>query len=151
MDYLSSLLREMSGLECQAMFECVESNFFFNRCLRQGRVEASQIVAEDGHAAVGQRVRKLDMEKSGHLTGLGKAKGPIRCGVLCGPTTSGSCSTPKIIWDRCCLLCLRKRRGGIWSQNWRVYDGRVLLILKKSVIFQLIPGRDVIDFLLEGF
>ena len=40
---ISALLREMSGLENQAMFECVESNFFFNRCLRQGRVEAPRL------------------------------------------------------------------------------------------------------------
>ena len=37
---ISALLREMAGLEVQAMFECVESNFLFNRCLRQGSAEA---------------------------------------------------------------------------------------------------------------
>ena len=33
----------MSGLEGKAMFECVESCFSFNRCLRQGSVEASRL------------------------------------------------------------------------------------------------------------
>ena len=37
---IAALLREMSGLEGKAMFECVERAFKFNRCLRQGSVEA---------------------------------------------------------------------------------------------------------------
>ena len=36
----AALLREMSGLSGKATLECVESNFSFNRCLRQGSVEA---------------------------------------------------------------------------------------------------------------
>ena len=37
---IAALLREMGGLEGNAMFACVESNFSFYRCLRQGSVEA---------------------------------------------------------------------------------------------------------------
>ena len=37
---IAALLREMSGLSGKAIFECVESSFAFNRCLRQGSVEA---------------------------------------------------------------------------------------------------------------
>ena len=37
---IAALLREMSGLAGKAMFECVESSFTFNRCLRQESVEA---------------------------------------------------------------------------------------------------------------
>ena len=40
---ISALLREMSGLVGQAMFECVESKISFNRCLRQGSVEAPRL------------------------------------------------------------------------------------------------------------
>ena len=40
---IAALLREMSGLEGKAMFECVESSFVFNRCLRQGSVEAPRL------------------------------------------------------------------------------------------------------------
>ena len=36
-------LREMSGLEGKATFECVERSFNFNRCLRQGSVEAPRL------------------------------------------------------------------------------------------------------------
>ena len=44
---ISALLREMCGLESQAMFECVESNFSFARCLRQGRQNmATQLLAD---------------------------------------------------------------------------------------------------------
>ena len=40
---IAALLREMSGLSGKAMFECVESSFAFNRCLRQGSVEAPRL------------------------------------------------------------------------------------------------------------
>ena len=45
---IAALLREMSGLEGKAMFECVESSFAFDRCLRQGSIEqkmATQLLA----------------------------------------------------------------------------------------------------------
>ena len=40
---IAALLREMSGLEGGSMFECVESSFTFNPCLRQGSVEALRL------------------------------------------------------------------------------------------------------------
>ena len=40
---IAALLREVSGLEGKVMFECVESSFAFNRCLRQGSVEAPRL------------------------------------------------------------------------------------------------------------
>ena len=40
---IAALLREMSGLEGKAMFECVESSFAINRCLRQVCVEAPRL------------------------------------------------------------------------------------------------------------
>ena len=43
MGALCRLSKAMCGIEGQAMFECVESNFSFNRCLRQGRVEAPRL------------------------------------------------------------------------------------------------------------
>ena len=46
---IAALLSEMSGLDGKPMFECVESSFAFNRCLRQllvcGQKEATQILA----------------------------------------------------------------------------------------------------------
>ena len=40
---IAALLREMSGLSGKAIFECVESSFAFNRCLRQGSAEAPRL------------------------------------------------------------------------------------------------------------
>ena len=40
---VAALLREMSGLSSKATFECVESNFSFNRCLRQGIADAPKM------------------------------------------------------------------------------------------------------------
>ena len=42
---IAVLLREMSGLPGKAMFECVESSFAFNRCLRLWQKMATQILA----------------------------------------------------------------------------------------------------------
>ena len=66
---VSALLCEMSGLEGQATFECVESKFSLDRCLRQGSV-----VAKDGHATCGKRGRKLGNEKNGRPFRLGRTK-----------------------------------------------------------------------------
>ena len=40
---IAAFLREMLGLEGKAKFECVESSFVFNRCLRQESVEAPRL------------------------------------------------------------------------------------------------------------
>ena len=40
---IAALLREMSGLEGKATSECAESSFIFNKCLRQGSVEAPRL------------------------------------------------------------------------------------------------------------
>ena len=40
---IAAILREMSGLEGKAMFERVESCISFNRCLRQGSMEALRL------------------------------------------------------------------------------------------------------------
>ena len=40
---IAALLREMSGLFGKATFECVESSFAFNRCMRQESVEAPRL------------------------------------------------------------------------------------------------------------
>ena len=50
---IAALLREMSGLEGKAMFECVESSFVLNRCLRQGERRGPSLVAENGHSDSG--------------------------------------------------------------------------------------------------
>ena len=49
---IAALLREMSGFGGEATFECVESSFVFNRCLRQGSVEAPRSW-QNGHPALG--------------------------------------------------------------------------------------------------
>ena len=92
---IAALLREMSGLEGESMFECVESSFTFNPCLRQGSVEAprlwqmmaAQILAsvESGH------------RKTWASCFTSKKRRRIRYEASCGPTTSGLCPTPREI------------------------------------------------------
>ena len=40
---IAAHLREMSELEVEAMFECMESEFVYNRCLRRGSVEVPRL------------------------------------------------------------------------------------------------------------
>ena len=44
---IAAFLREMSRLSDKATFECVESSFAFNRCLRHGSVEAPRLCVEE--------------------------------------------------------------------------------------------------------
>ena len=55
---IAALLREMDGLEGQAMFECVESDSPRER-------RSPQIVAENGHAALGKCGTRMGYEKNG--------------------------------------------------------------------------------------
>ena len=67
---ISALLREMVGLEGQAMFECVEVNILFNRCLRHGSVEAPRLWQKPGECE-----GSVGKEKNGHPFRFGRAKG----------------------------------------------------------------------------
>ena len=66
---IAAHLREMSELESKATFECVESSFVFNRCLRHGSVEAPRLW-QNGHPALGECGRRMDKEKNGYFHGL---------------------------------------------------------------------------------
>ena len=62
---------KMSGLEGKAMFECVESSFTFNRCLRQGSVDAPrlwQMMVAQLLASV--EAVETEKKKHGSLVGL---------------------------------------------------------------------------------
>ena len=60
------------------MFECVKIEFPFARCLRPGERRSSQIVAEDGHAALGKSGTRMDEEKNGrYLKDLERQKNYI--------------------------------------------------------------------------
>ena len=59
---IAALLREMSGLEEKAMFECVESSFTFDRCLRQGSVEAPWLC----HMRAAQLLASVERGETGH-------------------------------------------------------------------------------------
>ena len=52
---IAALLRQMSGLEGKAMFECVESGFVFNRCFAPGKRRSSTFVTENGHSDLGKK------------------------------------------------------------------------------------------------
>ena len=60
---IAALICEMSGLEGESMFECVENSFNFNRCAKE------PAVANDGCATTFFREGKLETEKHGPLVG----------------------------------------------------------------------------------
>ena len=57
----------MSGLEGKAMFECVESCFSFNRCLRQGSVEAQRLWQKMATQILANAVEEWMRKRSGVL------------------------------------------------------------------------------------
>ena len=62
---IAAFLREMAGLEEKVMFECVKSSFNFNRCLRQGSVEALwlwQMMAAQLLASVEEKWTQKNMD-----------------------------------------------------------------------------------------
>ena len=74
---------EMSELEGKAMFGCVESSFVFNRCLRQGSVEAPRLW------------QKMATQLLANVSWTSKMREPTKFAALCGLTTFGSCRTQK--------------------------------------------------------
>ena len=93
---ISALLREMAGLEGQAMFEFVESIFFFSRCLRQGSVEASRLwqkMATQLLANVEQNV--------GILWEFGPAKGTSNLQFHVGRQLLDCVPLQNFFWNRC--------------------------------------------------
>ena len=70
-----ALLREMCGLDGQAMFGCVESIFSFNRCLCQGSVEAPRLRQRMVTKPLANVEEPWNKEKNGHPFRFGRAKG----------------------------------------------------------------------------
>ena len=95
---IAAHFREMSGLEGKAMFECVERSFNFNRCLRQGFVEAPRLWQMMA-AQLLVSVEGTWGQKNMVSCWTSKERRCIRS-ALCGPTTSGSCPTPRCFQDR---------------------------------------------------
>ena len=81
---IAAFLRETSVLEGKAMFECVESCFSFNRCLRQRSVGIPTLVAENGNPEIGQCGRRLDEEKKWHSLGLRERKNTSKMQLCVG-------------------------------------------------------------------
>ena len=72
---IAALLREMSGLEGKAMFECVESSFNSNRCLLQGSVDAPWLWHMVAAQLLCFGVGEVVTEKHGSLVGLQRKEG----------------------------------------------------------------------------
>ena len=50
---IAALLLEMAGLESEAMFKCVESDFVFKSMFAPRKRRSSTFVAENGHSDFG--------------------------------------------------------------------------------------------------
>ena len=67
---ISAFLREMARLEGQAMFECVESNFSFDRCLAKEASKLPDCGTRWPHRFWQKCGGELVKEKTGHLLDL---------------------------------------------------------------------------------
>ena len=90
------LLREMLGLSGKAMFECVESNFAFNRCLRQGSVEAPRLLQKMATQILADVEEEWMNKRKGVLMDVdGEGGGEHQICSFMWATTSGSYPTQK--------------------------------------------------------
>ena len=139
-----ALLRGMAGLEGQAVFDCVASNFSFNRCLRQGGVEVPRLWQKMATRLLANVEETWAKKRMGAFLEL-EGQGHNRHAVFCGPTTFGLCPTPKVTSNRCCGICLEKaekwdsapKPTSLWWTS--TYDPE-----ERGLIFRLTRGRDVI-------
>ena len=97
---IAALLREMSGLDDEAMFECVESSSAFNRCLRQESVEARPLWQKMATKLLANVEEEWVRKRMGVLLDFEGEKAHQLCSIMWA-TTSRSCPTPKGIWNRC--------------------------------------------------
>ena len=73
---IAGVLREMAGLQGQALFECVESTFSIKRCVKQGSVEAPRLWQKMAMTAPGKGGRGLGEETKGRPFRFGRTKNP---------------------------------------------------------------------------
>ena len=87
---IAAFLREMSGLSGTASFESVESRFCFNRCLRQGSVEAPRLWQKMASHILANVEESMDEKRKRCFVGYSRREREyIKYAVLCGQTISG--------------------------------------------------------------
>ena len=135
-----------------AMFECGESQFSFNRCLRQGGIEAPRLrrkmamqllgIAEEN--CVKKRMSVLlDVEGPKHTHTHTPAM-QLHGGrqfldhVTLQKSTGTDAEGPEL-------------RSWIWHRSWQVSGGQVLVNPKTRFTFQLRPRQDATGSLLKNF
>ena len=144
---ISALLREMPGLEGQAMFECVESKFSFNRCLRRRSVEAPRLWQKMATQLLvnveGNWVRK----RMGVFKKILMDKEHIRCTFMWADNfwimTHSKSHLEQMLRD-----LIQEAEKWDLAPSRQACDGQVLMAPKRRLIFQFIPRQDVTDFLL---
>ena len=93
-------VREMSGLSGTASFESVESRFSFNRCLRQGSVEAPRWLQKMASQIWANVEEEWMMKRKG--VPMDAEEGVyIKYAASCGLTIFGSCPTRKNTGSEC--------------------------------------------------
>ena len=99
---IAALLREMSGLSGTASFESVESRFNFNRCLRQGSVEAPRLWQKNGESDSGQCGGRMDEDKKrGVLLDVEGEGAHQICSFMWADNFGITRPTRKSTWSKC--------------------------------------------------
>ena len=111
-----------------------------------GMRRSSQIVAKDGHAAVGKCGGNVGNEKKGYLFRFGKAKGTPDMQFCVGRQLLDHVPFQKSPRTNAAGSDSGSRDAGVGPKNRRVCGGQVLVNVKRSLIFQFVPSRDVTDF-----
>ena len=138
--WLRPFCERYAGLEGKTIFECVESSFTFNRCLRQGSIEAPrlwQMMATQLLAAVEGRWTKKRM---GVLMEIEGEKASQLCSSVWADNFWIMSQSKRIL--------SKKRECGTCLPNVQVWGGRLLASIKKrsDLSFSHRVGNSQISF-----
>ena len=148
---IAALLREMLGLSRKAMSECVESSFAFNRCLRQGSVEAprlwqkmaTQILAHEEEEWMKQRTEvHMDINE-------GEGGEHQICGFMWADNFWIMSHSKKQL-EQMLKDVMKKRLEWIWSPSLQACGGRVHTLLKKRRIWFGVRPKRLLRFPFEN-
>ena len=144
---IAALLREMLGLSGKAMLECVESSFAFNRCLRQGSVEAPRLWQKMATQILANVDEEWMKQRKGVLMGI-EPEGEVHqiCSFIWADNFWIMSHSKKHL-EQMLKYLMKKRLKWIWSPNLQACGGRAHMLLKKRRISFMVHQKVVINSL----
>ena len=122
------------GLSGKAMRECVESSFAFNRCLRQGSVEAPRFWQKMATQILANVDEEWMKQRKGVLMGIEPEREVHQICSFIWADNFWIMSRSKKHLEQMLKYLMKKRLKWIWSPNLQACGGRAHMLLKKRRI-----------------